>query len=113
MLLKENFNVDYFNSWGQKVLFDFGNQMNFGHLYRSNKSPRVGNFECLVNSPAIIVPDVAEQTEAPARGSRSNLTFLSSYLEELRDRINLLLQEKEAGNVFQKKYRRNIAMTDN
>ena len=80
-----DFNVDHSNQQDQKLIYEFGKEMNF-NIKERKKSDRDKFIIRLLKSPAIIASGI------------SNIIILSSDPDELCDRLKLLLQEKQAGN---------------
>ena len=81
-----DFNVSHSNPKDQKLIYEFGKEMNFNIKQKGRKSDRDKSMIKLLKSPAIMASGV------------SNTIFLSSDPDELCDRLRLLLQEKHAGN---------------
>ena len=86
MITNKNYNVDLASLSDKKLMYDFAKEMNFDLKAQSNKSTRDRTLIKLLKSPAIMASGV------------SNTIFLSSDPDELCERLNLLLQEKQAGN---------------
>ena len=88
MITNKNFNVDLASLQNKKLMYDFAKEMNFGVKAQGNKSTRDWTLIKLLKSPGLIV--------SPSGVSKT--IFLSSDPDELYDRLNLLLQEEQAGN---------------
>ena len=69
-------------------MYDFGKEMNFDTNDQRNKSTLDCTLKKLLKSPGLMV----------SASGVSKAIFLSSDLDELCNRIKLLLQEKQAGN---------------
>ena len=81
-----DFNVNHANPQSQKSIYEFGGEMKIYNIkQKGRKSNRDKSMIKLLESPAIMASGV------------SKTIFLSSYPDELCDRIKLLLQEKRAG----------------
>ena len=89
-LLKEinigNYNFDLAKLPGKKIKFHFSKEMYFNEKTLGNKSTRDKSLMTLPKSPPIILFGILT-------------VFLPESLDELCDRLNLLLQEKQAGNI--------------
>ena len=83
-MTKYNFNVGHANRQDQKLISEFGKEMNFNFKQKRRKSDRDKTMIKLLKSPAIMA-------------SLVTTTFLSENLDEMCDRLKLLLQ-KNAGN---------------
>ena len=81
-----DFNVSLSNPKDQKLIFEFGKEMNFNIKQKGRKSDRDKSLIKLLKSPAIMASGI------------SNTIFLPSNGNELCDKLNLLLQENSAGN---------------
>ena len=81
-----DFNVSHSDQEDQKLIYEFGKEMNFNIKHKGRKSDRVKSRIKLLKSTAIMASGV------------SNTIFLSSDPDEICDRLRLLLQEKHAGN---------------
>ena len=88
MITNKNYNVDLANLSDKKLMYDFAKEKNFEIKAQGNKSTRDRTLIKILKSPGLIV----------SASGVSKTIFLSSDPEELCDRINLLLQEKHAGN---------------
>ena len=84
MITNKNYNVNNASLSDKKLMYDFAKE--FAERRVGNKSTRDKTLIKLLNSPAIMASAV------------SKTIFLSSDLNELCDRFNLILQEKHAGN---------------
>ena len=80
-----DFNVSHSNPKDQKLSYEFGKEMNFVIKQKGGKSDRDISMIKILKSPAIMASGI------------SNIIILSSDPNELRDGLNFLLQEKEAG----------------
>ena len=78
------FNVDHSNPQDRKIIIEIGKGMKFDIKQKGAPSIRDESFIKLLISPAIMA-------------SGLSTIFLSSDPNELCDRLNLLLQEKQAG----------------
>ena len=81
-----DFNVSHSDPKDQKLVYEFGKEMNFNIRQKGRKSDRDKSMIKLFESPAIMASGI------------SNIKILSSDLDELCDRLKLLLQEIQAGN---------------
>ena len=88
MITNKNYNVVLANSSDKKLMYDFTKEMNFDTKSLRNKSTRDRTLIKLPKSPGSMI----------SVSGVSKTIFLSSDPEKLCDRINLLLQEKQAGN---------------
>ena len=88
MITNKNYNVDLASLADKKLMYDFAKEMNFDMRAQGNKSTRDRTLIKLLKSPGLIV----------SASGVSKTIFLSSDLDELCDRLNLLLQEKHAAN---------------
>ena len=79
-------NVDHSNPQDQKLIYEFGKEMKFDIKQKGRKSNRDKSMIRLLKSPRIMASGI------------SNKIILSSNTDELCDRMNMLLQEKQAGN---------------
>ena len=86
MITNSKFNVDLASLSHKKLMYNFAKEMHFDTKATGNKSIRDRKLIKLLNSPAIMASGV------------SKTIFLSSDPNELCDRLNLLLQEKQSGN---------------
>ena len=80
-----DFNVSHSNPKYQKLIYEFGKEMNFNIRQKGRKSDRDKSMIKLLKSPAIMASGVTT-------------IFLSENPNELCDRLKLLLQEKQAEN---------------
>ena len=85
-LTNYGFNVSHSNPKDQKLIYEFGKEMNFNIKQKGRKSNRDKSMIKLLKSPAIMAPGISKRI------------FLSSDPDELCNRLKLLLQEKNAGN---------------
>ena len=81
-------------------MYDFAKEMNFDLKAIGKKSIRDRTLIKLLKSPAIIASGV------------SKTIILSSNPNEICDRIKLLLQEKQAGNISDISNQKNAAIVD-
>ena len=88
MITNSKFNVDLASLSDKKLMYDFAKEMNFDMRARGDKSIRDRKLIKLLKSPGLLV----------SASGISKTIFLSSDLNELCDRLKLLLQEKQAGN---------------
>ena len=86
MITNNNYNVDHASLADKKLMYDFAKEMNFDLKALGKKSTRDKTLIKLLKSPAILASGI------------SKTIFLSSDPNELCDRLNLLLQERHAGN---------------
>ena len=89
MITNKNFNVDLASLADKKLMYNFAKEMHFDTKAQSNKSTRDRNLIKLLKSPVSMV----------SFSGISKTIFLSSNLDELCNRLKLLLQEKYAGNI--------------
>ena len=80
-----DFNVSLSNPKDHELICEFGKKMNFNIKQKVRKSDRDRTLIKLPKSPAIMVSGVTT-------------LFLSEIPDEVCDRLNLLLQQKQAGN---------------
>ena len=88
MITNKNYNVDLASLQDKTIMYDFAKEMNFDMRAQDNKSTRDRTPIKLLNSPGLMV----------SASGISKTIFLSSDLDELCNRLKLLLQEKQAGN---------------
>ena len=81
-----DFNVSHSDPKDQKLIYEFGKEMNFDIKQKGRKSDRGKSMIKLLKSPTIMASGV------------SKTIFLSSDPDELCNRLRLMLQEKHAGN---------------
>ena len=79
-----DFNVNLSNPNDQKLIYEFGKEMNFKIKQEGQKSDRDRSLIKLLKSPAIMALPIST-------------IFLPSDPDELCNRLKLLLQEKQAG----------------
>ena len=77
--------VSHFDPKDQKLLYEFGKEMNFNSKQKKQKSDRDKSLINLFKSPAILASGISTK-------------FLSPQPNELCERIKLLQQEKQAGS---------------
>ena len=80
-----DFNVSPSSPQDQIIIFESGKEMNSNKKQKGRKSPRDKLLKKLLNSPVIMA-------------SRNSTMFLAADSNELCDRLNVLSQEKQAGN---------------
>ena len=88
MITNSKFNVDLASLSDKKLMYDFAIEMKFDTKALGNKSIRDRKLIKLLNTPGLMV----------SASVVSKTIFLSSDPNELCDRLELLLQEKHAGN---------------
>ena len=88
MITNSKFNVDLASLSDKKLMYDFAKEMHFDTRALGNKSVRDRKLIKLLNSPGLMV----------SASGVSRTKFLPSDLDELCNRLKLLLQEKQAGN---------------
>ena len=88
MMTNKNYNVDLASLSDKKLLYDFAKETIFDTKAQGKKSTRDRSLIKLLKSPGLMV----------SASGISNTTFLTSDLDELCNRLKLLLQEKHAGN---------------
>ena len=88
MITNKNYNVDLASLSDKKLMYVFAKEMHFDEKNVGNKPIRDGKLIKLLNSPGLMV----------SASGVSKTIILSSDPNELCDRLNLLLQEKQAGN---------------
>ena len=81
-------NVDLAKLSDKKIMYDFAKEMNFDLKAVGKKSTQDRTLIKLLKSPGLMV----------SASGVSKTIFLSSDLDELSDRLKLLLQEKHGGN---------------
>ena len=82
-----DFNVDHCNPQKQKLIYVFGNEMNFNIRQKGRKSDGDKSMIRLIESPRIMASGV------------SITIFLSESPDEVCNRLKLILQERQAGNI--------------
>ena len=87
-ITNSKFNVDLASLSDKKLMYDFAKEMHFDLNAPGNKSTRDRKLIKLFNSPGLMV----------SASGVSKTIFSSSDPNELCDRLELLLQEKQAGN---------------
>ena len=88
MITNKNYSVDLASLSDKKIMYDFAKEMNFDLKAQGNESTRDRTLINLLKSPGLMV----------SASGVSKTKFLSCDLDELCDRLRLLLQEKQAGN---------------
>ena len=89
MITNKNYNVDLANLSDKKILYHFAKELNLDLKTIGKKSTRDRTFIKLLKPPGLMV----------SASGVSKTIFLSSDSKELCDRLKLLLQEKQAGNI--------------
>ena len=87
MITNKNYNVNHASLSDKKLMYEFAKEMHFDERALGNKSTRDRTLIKLLNSQGLMV----------SASGLSKTIFLSSDLNELCDRLKLLLQEKHAG----------------
>ena len=88
-LTNSKFNLDHSNAQDRKLNYELGKQMKFDIKQKGRPSNRDKSLIKLLNSPAILASGIWT-------------IFLPSDPNELCERVKLLLQERQPGNVFDK-----------
>ena len=88
MITNSKFNVDLATLSDKKLMYDFAKEMHFDPKASGNKSTQDRKLIKLLKSPGLIV----------SASGVSKTILLSSDPNDLCDRLELLLQEKHAGN---------------
>ena len=96
-----DFNVNHSDPKDQKLIYEFGKEMNFNTKRKGRKSDRDKSMIKLLKSPAIMASGI------------SNIIILSSDPDELYFKLELLLQEKQAGNISDINNEEIVAIIDN
>ena len=99
MINIKNSNVELASFSDKKILFEFAKETNFDLKAQNIKSARDRTLLKLLKSTAI-------------NASGISTIVLSSDLDEFCDRLNLLLQQKQAGNNSDTFNHKNIAIVD-
>ena len=89
MITNKNYNVDLAELSDRKLLYDFAKEMNFDLKAQGNKSTQDRTLIKLLKSPRLMV----------SASGVSKTLILSSNPNELCNRLNLFLQEKQAGKI--------------
>ena len=105
MITNKNYNVDLASLSDKKMLYDFEKEMHFDVKYPGNKRTKDRSLIGFLKSPGIIVA-------ASGVSSSHRTRFLSPDPNELCDRLNLLLQEKQAGNISDITNKEIVAIVD-
>ena len=100
MITNKDYNVDHASLADKKLMYNFAKEMHFDLKAVGKKPTRDKTLIKLLKSPANMASGV------------SKTMFLSSDLDELCDRLRLLLQEKQAGNNPDKINDEIVAMVD-
>ena len=85
-MINYDFNVSHSNPKDQKLIYEFGKEMNFNIEQKGRKSDRDRSLIKLLKSPAVMASGI------------SNIIILSSDPDETCKRLKLLLQEKQTGD---------------
>ena len=88
-ITNKNYNVDLANLSDKKLMYDFAKEMNFDVRGPGRKSIRDKTLMKLLKWPGLMV----------SASGVSKTRFLSTDADELCDRLKLLLQEKQAGDI--------------
>ena len=88
MITNKNYNVDIASLADKKLMYDFAKEMHFDQKAVGKKFTRDKTLIKLLKSPGLMV----------SASVVSKTIFLSSDLDELCNRIKLIIQEKHAGN---------------
>ena len=102
MATNKNCKIDLASLADKKLMYDFAKEMNFATKAQSTKSTRDKTLIKLLKSPALIV----------SASGVSKTIFSSSDLDELCDRLKLLLQEKHGGNKSDLLFDEKVALVD-
>ena len=87
-----DFNVNHANPPDQKLIYEFGKEMNFDIKQKGRKRKRDKSVIKLLKSPSIM-----------ASASGISITkFSPSDPDELCNRLKLIIQEQQAGNISDK-----------
>ena len=89
MITNKNYNVDLASVQDKKLMYDFAKEMNFDSKALSNKSIRDRRLIKLLKSPGLMI----------SASGLSKTIFSSSDPDELSNRLELLRQERQAGNM--------------
>ena len=100
MISNKNYNVDLASLADNKLMYDFGNEMYFDVTAPGNKSTRDETLSKLLKGRVLIVSGI------------SNTIFSPTDLDALCDRVEILLQEKLAGNNSDKINEKIVAIVD-
>ena len=84
-MTNHNFNVARSNPQDQKLIYEFGKEINFNIRQIGRKSNRNISLAKLPKSPAIMASAISTK-------------FLPEIFDEMCERLKLLLKEKQAGN---------------
>ena len=87
MITNKNYNVNLDSLSDQKLLYDFSKEMNFDTKAQANKSTRDKTLIKMLKSPGLMI----------SASGVSKTIFLSTYPDEICNRLKLILQEKHAG----------------
>ena len=103
MITNKNYNVGLANLANKNLMYNFAKGINFDVRGKGNKSTRDRTLIKLLKSPGLTI----------SASGISNTIFLPSDPHELCDRLNLLLQEIQAGKISDKTNEESIARVDN
>ena len=101
-ITNKNYNVDLANLSDKNLMYDFAKKMNFGLKAHGNKSTRDRTLIKILKSPSLMV----------SASGVSKTIFLSSDLDEMCNRLNLLLPEKLDGNKYEIINEEDVAIVD-
>ena len=96
----DSFNVGLSNPQDQKLNYEFGKEMKLNIKQKGQKSPRDEPLIKLLDTPAIMASGIST-------------TFLSSDPNELCERLKLLQQKEQAGNISKMINEKTVALVDN
>ena len=102
LIFNKNYIVDLASLSDKKLMYEFAKEMKFDLKAQGIKSTRDGTLIKLLKSPGLMVS---------ASGVPKTI-FLSSDPDELCNRLKLLLQERQAGNISNIKNNEIIAIVD-
>ena len=88
MITNKNYNADLATLADKKLMYDFAKELNLDLQAQGNKSTRDRTLIKLLKSPGLMV----------SAAGISKTIFLFSDVDELCQKLKLLLQEKQAGN---------------
>ena len=87
LITNYKFNADHSSPQDKKLIYEFAKEMNYDTKSTGRPSTRHTSIINILESPAIMASGI------------SRIIILSSNPNELCDRLKLLLQEKQAGNI--------------
>ena len=105
MITNKNYNVDLAKLWDKKLMYGFAKEMQLDTRDVGNESTRNRSLKSLFKLPSILV-------SASGVPSSHKTSFLPSDPNELCNRLNLLLLEKQAGKTSDKIDEKIVAMVD-